>query len=164
MRVVLLAALALACGGERGAPRERGAGTAGGEVRGGAAFDTSRSTSTGLWDVPTVQNRLEHAGLAPRRADARVRVPYLSVAGVAFALGRSELQVFVYPDSAARARDTGRLDPKAVAPAGARTPWSMAPTLIVSNNLAAVLLSQDERQIERVQDALTAGLPAPKRK
>jgi hypothetical protein len=113
--------------------------------------------------VPTVENRLERAGLVPRRSDTPVRVPFLSVPGVSLTLGRSELQVFVYPDSEARRRDVARLDPMTFAPPGARAPWSIPPALIVSNNLAAVLLSQDERQIERVQDALTAGLPAPKK-
>jgi hypothetical protein len=36
----------------------------------------------------------------------------------------------------------------------------MPPTLITSNNLAAVLISDNGRLVERVQNAITAGLPS----
>ena len=38
--------------------------------------------------------------------------------------------------------------------------WIKPPTLITSNNLAAILLSDSGEEIERVANALTAGLPA----
>jgi len=40
-----------------------------------------------------------------------------------------------------------------------RREWPLPPTLITSNNLVAVLVSDNARLIERVQLAITAGLP-----
>ena len=39
----------------------------------------------------------------------------------------------------------------------------LPPTFITSNNVAAVLVSDNDRLIERVQNAITAGLPSASR-
>jgi len=107
---------------------------------------------TGKWELCSVRDRLEHAGLVPQPRDS-VRPAFASVPGVVYGIGRGELQIFLYPDSAARARDFARFDAAQVqSPAG-------TPTLITSNNLAAILLSDNATQVERVRLALTAGLP-----
>lgn len=123
-------------------------------------LDTRMRPATN-WDSASVEKRLESAGLAPVRVAGPVRHPFMSVTGRAYHLGEAELQVFVYADSAAVARDVQRLDTATVAPPGQRTEWRTKPTLIISNNLAAILLSRNERQIERVQLALTAGRLPP---
>lgn len=92
-----------------------------------------------------------------------MRHDYLSVAGTAYRIGNDELQVFIYPSAEARERDSMRLDSTTAAPPGARQGWPSTPTLIVSNNLLAIMLSRREQQIERVQLALTAGLPSGER-
>ena len=88
-----------------------------------------------------------------------MRQPFLSVPGAAYAVGGGELQVYLYPDSLARQRDLADYDTARVQPADSSSQPRALATLITSNNLAAILLSDSETQIERVQLALTAGLP-----
>ncbi len=83
----------------------------------------------------------------------------MSVPGRVLLLGDSELQLFLYADSGAMLRDVARLDTVHVAPADMSVTWIASPTLITSSNLAAILLGGSDRQIERVRNALTAGLP-----
>jgi len=113
----------------------------------------------GLWDVASLEKRLDLQGMAPRKQAAPIRHPFLSVEGTAYLVGNAELQVFIYDDAAAVERDIGRLDTIAVAPRGERVNWPTKATLIRNNNLAAILLGQNALQIERVQRALMAGLP-----
>jgi hypothetical protein len=117
--------------------------------------------ATGTWQLCNVMERLERAGLAPRREPGDAREPPLSQTGIAITLGRAELRVFIYSDRPARERDQARLErAKYVA---ATEPLSMQaePTLIVSENLLAILRSRSDHQRERVSDALTAGPPQP---
>jgi len=107
---------------------------------------------TGKWELCSVRDRLEHAGLVPQLRDS-VRPAFASVPGAVYGIGRGELQIFLYPDSAARAQDFARFDATRVQSPGG------APTLIASNNMAAILLSDNATQVERVRLALTAGLP-----
>ena len=88
-----------------------------------------------------------------------MRHDFLSVPGRSYTLGRAELQVFVYPDSTGAARDAAALDTVRVEPKNAAATWQVRPTFIRSANLIALLISTNERQIERVQLALTAGPP-----
>jgi hypothetical protein len=113
---------------------------------------------TGAWRPCSVVDRLEHAGLAPVPRDS-VRHPFLSVPGAVYAVGRGELQLFLYPDSAARVRDFATFDTARVQPRGSAVSWRAPASLMMSNNLAAILLSDNATQVERVRLALTAGLP-----
>jgi hypothetical protein len=115
--------------------------------------------ATGQWQLCSVLERLERAGLAPRQDSGRVTEAPLSSPGVAIQLGRSELRVFVYADRAARERDQAKLDTTRYV--GASDPLSMQvePTLIETENLLAILRSRSDHQRERVSDALTAGPP-----
>jgi hypothetical protein len=78
-------------------------------------------------------------------------------------LGGRRLEVFVYPDEASLSRDVAKLDTVAVAPRGSASSWdtAMAPTFVRSGNLAAVFLSDNALQVERLSLALTAGAPQP---
>ena len=113
------------------------------------------------WNMAKLVKRLESAGLAPVRLPAEVRHSFLSIPGTAFRVGDAELQVFIYPDSLSVTRDMSRLDTIAVSRPGEPVAWATKPTLVRSNNLAAIMLGRNERQIERVQLALTAGLIPP---
>ena len=113
---------------------------------------------TGAWRPCSVVDRLEHAGLAPVPRDS-VRHPFLSVPGAVYAVGRGELQLFLYTDSAARVRDFAGFDTARVQPRGAAVTWRAPASLVLSNHLAAILLSDNATQVERVRLALTAGLP-----
>jgi hypothetical protein len=110
----------------------------------------------------SVEKRLRSAGLAVLPESGAVRQPFLDVPGKTFHLGATAtLQVFVYPTATARERDLTGVDTVSVQAQGSTVTWPVPPTLIVSNNLAAILLSPNARTIERVQLAITAGLPAP---
>ena len=118
---------------------------------------------TGHWDACTVRERLDAAGLAPRDTGDSLRPAFMSVAGGRILLGRTELVAFLYPSADAMRRDVDRLDSVFAAPRGQGTVWSGLPTLITSDNLAAVLLGGDAQKVERVTLAITAGPPQPEK-
>lgn len=165
--VALMVAMA-ACGRSEKVPVADGSDTA---IAGGVAGaqDTSTGVVTdtacvlvGAWSECKLMARLETSGLAPRRSPGAIRQPFLSVPGFVIAVGGSELQAYVYPDTLALQRDFERLDTARVAPPTMQVNWRSTPNLIRSNNVLAILLSNDETQIERVRNAITAGLPAAK--
>ena len=78
---------------------------------------------------------------------------------VVYAMGRSRLEVFLYDDAGAMIRDFSALDTTIAAPPGTPSPWESPPLLIRSGNLAAVFLTSNARQAERLTLALTAGAP-----
>lgn len=111
-----------------------------------------------LWNTANLEKRLDLQGMAPQRLPDPVRHSFLSVTGTAYTLGNAELQVFIYPNTAAAARDVAPLDTVSVSPPSERIAWGAKATLITNRNLAAILLSDNALQIERVQRALMAGL------
>jgi hypothetical protein len=125
-----------------------------------APADTS-CPMAGDWRACSVKKRLERAGLVPIARPEPDRQPFLSVPGTVYDLGKyAELHVFVYPTREARQRESGALDSSTAAPPGKGVDWRYPPTLMTSNNVLAILVSQNEHLIERVQLAITAGLPA----
>jgi hypothetical protein len=113
----------------------------------------------GLWRICSVEDRLTRAGLVFTRAEEPIRHDFMHVPGVAYEVSRATLQLFLYPSAAERARDTDGLDSNTVSPRGSRIIWPRTATLVTSNNLAAIILSFNERQTERLALALGAGLP-----
>ncbi len=114
---------------------------------------------TGHWESCTVFDRLERAGLAPQRGDT-VRFPFLRIAGQTWRLGAATIHVFRYRDSVTRHADFAALDSASARPRGDTvTTWPGTPTMLVNDNLLAILLSENEEQVERVSLALTAGAP-----
>lgn len=162
--VLLAAASAVACGdaasrdGEGAPASEPGA-----AERAMRAPGDTGCVKEGDWAICSVEDRLERAGLVVERLREPASHPFFAVEGVAYRIGarEDEVQVFVYPTPADRRRDTDALDSATVSPKGSRVAWSAPPTLIMSNNLAAVVLSLNERTIERLALALGAGLPQP---
>jgi len=150
---------------------------AGGDERASATPDTSSTPTTdrsaagqdtscpkyGAWQPCNVLDRLESAGLVVTAQPDPARFPFFSVAGTTYTTSRSSIHVFLYPDLATRRRDTDQLDSAAVAPRNGSYTWSDPAVLVTSNNLAAVVVSPNERQSERIVLALSAGLPAGKR-
>jgi hypothetical protein len=154
---------AAACGGasdERALPSAstKGVGAIG-TTAPRSATTKSPCPPTGAWQLCTVVERLERAGLAPRQQRGSVRETPLSSTGVAILLGKSELRVFLYADHAARERDQANLDRAKYVEASVPLSMQVEPTLIVSENLLAILRSRSDHQRERVSDALTAGPP-----
>jgi hypothetical protein len=104
---------------------------------------------------------LKQSGFVLKKLDEKPSRPGFNVRPVVYSLGSSRLEVFIYDNEAALQRDLRAIDTVAVAPKGSTASWPSTPTLILSANLAAVLLTQNPRQAERVVLAITAGPPQP---
>jgi hypothetical protein len=113
----------------------------------------------GLWQACNVEDRISRAGLAVNRREEGVQHDFMSVDGLVWETSRAEIQVFLYASEADRKRDTDMLDTVFVAPEGRRVMWRWPATLVTSNNMAAIILSLNGRQAERIALALGAGLP-----
>jgi hypothetical protein len=84
-----------------------------------------------------------------------------SVAPQVYALGKSRLEVFLYPSERVASGDLRLLDTLSAAPRGAANPWGASPTFVRSANLLAVFLTDNPTYAERLTLALTAGAPQP---
>lgn len=118
---------------------------------------------TGKWALCSVESRLAQSGFVVRRVsgDSPHRAGF-SVMPVVYTLGRSRLEVFIYPSESALAADVAKMDTASAAPRGAKNPWPFfSPTFVRSANLAAVFLTDNATQAERLTLALTAGAPQP---
>lgn len=118
----------------------------------------------GRWAECSLLKRLDEAGLAPQRDSSPVTLAPLSRPGMHVTVGGSELDLFFYPDSASRARDEAKLDPKQYVAYDAPQTIRAEPTLIHSVNVIAILHSRRDQQRERVSDAITAGPPQPSKR
>lgn len=116
--------------------------------------DTIRPTDF-LWDLAKVQAVFRAADLAPVTVGDSIAQPFMSASGRVLQVGDATVQVFIYGDAGARGRDTDRLDSMTVAPAGMQIMWSAPPSLIVQNNLAAVVLTRNDGLRHRIRDAIT---------
>jgi hypothetical protein len=125
----------------------------------GASADSAACPKDGRWRTCSVVERLERAGLVPLARTDTLRVAFLTPPGAGWDVARVQLRVFLYDDPTLARREGLALDPFTVAPRGQRHPWPAKATLVRSANLVAVLLSDNDRQIERVQLALEAGPP-----
>ena len=170
IRIAVAVALALSAACGRDAERAPDAANAVGgtasvasAASGASAADGAKvgCPATGAWAPCSVIERLERAGLAPKRDTAAVRVKPLTVSGMRVTVGKAELDVFIYPDAAARQRDERQLDRKEFVELGESPSLRREPTLIRNTNLLALLHSLNDHQRERVADVLTAGPPQP---
>ena len=171
-RIALLAAVCLACHSSRDDTQVRDSTVVTtvpvGDITSGVSDSASQSGKkpacepTGRWAKCSVEKRLESAGFVPIPAQAAMKRAGFSVDPIAYTLGHARLEVFLYPDERALARDVARLDTTTVAPAGASNSWEVPPIFVRSANLAAVFLSDNPRQAERLTLALTAGAPQPR--
>lgn len=117
--------------------------------------------ATGLWSACAAFERLDRAGLAPRRDSTTATEPPLTASGILLRIGRSELELYVYPDIAARERDEATLERDKYLAGDKPVGMTSQPTLIHSANLLVILHSRNDHQRERVFDAITAGPPQP---
>lgn len=140
----LLALLTFGCG----APADDDAGAPGDSVRG-----DSLALVDGGWDLPTVQGELRSQGF-DAVAIGEVRHAFLSVPGTRLRVGDAELQLFIYSDSMARARETDVLDTVRVAPRAVEMEWAAPPVLVTSGNMAIIVLAPDPQLRERLRTAL----------
>jgi hypothetical protein len=118
--------------------------------------------SEGDWQQCSIEKRLTDAGYVPViKGPAPTGI--FDVAGTTYVLGKAELNIYIFRSARDREAAVAQIDTNTVAPRGATAPWSMPPWFITSNNLVAVLVSDNGRLIERVQNAVRAGLPSPAR-
>jgi hypothetical protein len=129
----------------------------------GASSAAPECPRTGQWALCSVERRLIQSGFVIRRVDgAPPRRAGFSVLPAVYTLGRSRLEVFIYPTEATLAADVAKIDTATAAPRGAKNPWPFfSPTFVRSANLAAVFLTDNPTQAERLTLALTAGAPQP---
>jgi hypothetical protein len=118
---------------------------------------------TGNWQPCALVDRVVHAGLSFKATGDSVRVPFLSVPGVRYRVAVTDTMLaFFFADSLAMQKALVRLDTVLMVPLGdSLSPWPAIPTVIRSANLLALYFATNERQIERVRLAITAGAPAP---
>ncbi len=113
-----------------------------------------------MWALCSVEKRLVQSGFVVRRVnDEGPHRAGFSVTPTVYTLGRSRLEIFIYPDESALSADVARIDTVSAAPRGAPNPWETIPTFVRSGNLAAVFLTDNATQAERLTLALTAGAP-----
>jgi len=117
---------------------------------------------TGKWALCNVEQRLRQSGFVAKRVTGQPpnRAGF-SVTPVVYTLGKSRLELFIYDDESALARDVAKMDTVTVSPKGVTTSWEGTPLLIRAGNLAAVLIGDNPRQADRLALALTAGAPQP---
>lgn len=123
----------------------------------------SRCPETGKWAECSVLYRLTRSGVAPR-IDSTARVEETALHGKSFVMKigvMAKLEVFLYADSSARVADALKLDRTQFVNGTAQQTIRRERTLIENGNLIALLTSLNERQRERVSDALNAGAPQP---
>jgi hypothetical protein len=124
----------------------------------GPAVTTPACLSEGDWQSCSIEKRLTDAGFVPiKRGPAPTGI--FPVVGTTYGLGQAQLHVYIFKSAKEREQAIANVDTTTVARRGNASPWPIPPTLITSNNLVAVLVSDNGRQIERVQLAITAGLP-----
>jgi hypothetical protein len=130
----------------------------------GVVTGASSCPATGLWARCSLIARLDAQGLAPRVDSSLADEPPLAQRGILVHLYGSELELYVFPDSAARRAAEATLDTtKYVAYDTPLPPLGDHPTLIKAANVIAILHSRNDHQRERVSDAITAGPPQPAR-
>jgi hypothetical protein len=132
-------------------------------TKAGASPAAPACPRTGRWALCSVERRLIQSGFVIRRVDgAPPRRAGFSVLPAVYTLGRSRLEVFIYPSESSLAADVAKIDTASAAPRGAKNPWPFfSPTFVRSANLAAVFLTDNPTQAERLTLALTAGAPQP---
>ena len=154
---VLAFVIPVACTGAKSSSEEAGAtvSIAEGTVvpeSAGAPVDTV-SPYEGMWDLATVRGHLARAGITTTE-EGEIRQPFMGARGTRLRGDRGELQVFIYADAGARARDTDRLDSNAlVLPGGAGSDRGPA-AVVTANNLAVIVVGRDSALLESVSGVL----------
>ena len=117
-----------------------------------AAIDTVNPYE-GVWDLETIRGHLARAGITTTE-QGEVRQPFMGARGTRLRGEKAELQVFIYADAGARARDTDRLDSSAlVLPAESGTGGRRA-SVVTANNLAVIVVGEDSALVQSVTGVL----------
>ena len=111
------------------------------------------------WDAPTVAGHLREIGLVARAVGVVAR-PMFRVKGQRFDVsgGRAIVEAYFYGDANAVALDADKLDTLQVMPKGGSMRWETPARLIVDNNMAAVVLTNDAALRTTIEGALRSAL------
>lgn len=111
------------------------------------------------WDAPTVAGHLRGIGLMAEPVGTVAR-PMFRVRGQRFDVngGRAIVEAFFYGDANAVALDSDKLDTVQVMPKGGSMRWEKPALLIVDNNMAAVVLTDDAALRTTIRAALRSAL------
>ena len=111
------------------------------------------------WDAPTVAGHLQGIGLMAN-ATGIVTRPMFRVRGQRFDVsgGRAVVEAYFYGDANAVALDSDKLDTLQVMPKGGSMKWERPARLIVDNNMAAVVLTDDAALRSTIESALHSDL------
>jgi len=115
----------------------------------------------GLWHACSVERRLAQSGLRPvLEPDSAQTIPGVPGLATHWRLGRQQLWLVLFADSASARSAMAGMDSLRAAPRGDTTVlWPDRATLLRSANAVGVLLGGSDRTVERVTDALLAGPP-----
>lgn len=108
----------------------------------------------GVWTTQAVIGALRSRGLGPVTVYGPIRIPFLGPSGTRLHLPQGEIQVYVYADALARARETDLIDSITVAPIGRHVDWRLPPSIISVNNAALIVLTRDSAFRKRVHAAV----------
>ena len=111
------------------------------------------------WDAPTVAGHLAGIGLKAEAVGMATR-PMFRVRGQRFDVsgGLAIVEAYFYGDANAVALDGDKLDTVRVMPKGGSMRWEMPARLIVDNNMAAVVLTDDAGLRTTIETALRSAL------
>ena len=129
-----------------------------------AAPPANTCVSEGDWQACSIEKRLTDAGYVPINSGA-APTGVFDVEGTTYLLGTAELNLYIFRSARDREAAVAKIDTVGVVLRGAAAPgpWTPPPTFITSNNAVVVLESDNGRLIERVQNAIRAGLPSSTR-
>lgn len=160
--VLALAAVAVgvaACGGEGKTASRRSAsdgraatgGSGAGAASASATVAESVAVAHDVWNKAEVMRRLEEAGLVVTDSGKSAHNPALKREGQELGVSGGQLEIYVYPDDAAREKDGAGLDTTTKG-----LPSIYNPKYIISGNLIAILHTPKDRLAERVRLVLTS--------
>lgn len=124
-------------------------------VTGQALYASPHKPTSGSLTLKDVERALRNAGLQVRRG-AHIRQPYLHTSGTLLIVNGengAEVQAYVYSSSAAREQDTNKLDPKTAAPPTVSPTWIAPPSLVLTKNVALIVLTRDEELRNKIAKA-----------
>ena len=117
-----------------------------------AAIDTVNPYE-GVWDLATIRGHFARAGISTTEEGA-VRQSFMGARGTRLRGEKGELQVFIYADAGARARDTDRLDSNSLVLPGDAGGSQRRASVVTANNLAVIVLGDDSSLAQSVAGAL----------
>jgi len=126
------------------------------------AFSTAeKCPKYGLWQPCNVEDRLASSGLVFTKKPDAAPEAWMQAPGLEYDFGgRAVAKIFFYRSRADQERVAATLDTANVSPKAKRVYWKEPAQFVFTNNLAAIVITLNERLAERIADALGAGMPA----